>query len=296
MMFLYAWFFRQNSIVSKYIFAANFFYATSVFFVFLFSHGFVYTSAQHRSACIIIHGTWAKDEKWYRPGGDFFEAIRSTNEELQEVDEVVSFSWSGKLGYPAQVEAAERLVNIIDRYAFVIVVGHSHGATVGMIAAEIVGEKNSDGNKNGKIRKFYALGVPVSERVITPNHFIIKKFYNLFSFGDFVQVVNGLCNRTFSVQKNIANISVQCNLQHPTHTELHHPSIGVHLLKIDEFFAERSIGNFQNLSFFSPGMIHFKDYYHPVYSIQENQYDLLELDKKLYEWATIAFFRRSQAD
>lgn len=291
MIFLYECILRLAQIVSLYVLRARYRCITAVFFVFLSFQGSLYTNTQLHSACIIVHGTWAKDEKWYRPGGDFFEAIKASNDELGLVGEVISFSWSGKLGYPAQVEAAQNLADLIDRYNFVFVVAHSHGATVGMIAAEIIGKKNSDGNKNGKISKFYALGVPVSERVIIPSPFIIKKFYNLFSFGDFVQVVNGFCNRTFSEQQNIVNISVEYEAQHPTHAELHRPVIGMHLLKIDEFFSQRSIGNFQNFSFFVPGMISFKDYHHPVYTTQENQSDLLDLDKKLYEWATIAFFR-----
>jgi len=52
-----------------------------------------------KSACIIIHGTWAKDESWYQPEGDFFKALQSSALELKIVDEIVPFQWSGKLGY-----------------------------------------------------------------------------------------------------------------------------------------------------------------------------------------------------
>ena len=108
----------------------------------LMSQSTVYT----KSACIIIHGTWAQNETWYRPSGNFFEAVKSCNQELCFVDEIVSFSWSGKLGYLAQLQAAQNLAELIDLYDFVILIGHSQGVTVGIIASQIIFLSTSNGN------------------------------------------------------------------------------------------------------------------------------------------------------
>lgn len=244
-----------------------------------------------KSACVIIHGTWAQNETWYRCGGDFFEAIKSCNHEIKVVDDVVSFSWSGKLGFPAQVEAAKSLADFIDLYDFVILVAHSHGATVGMIASQIMFNVDTSGNKKGKIAQFYSLGVPVQESIVTPSLYVIKKFYNLFSFGDFVQTVNGTCQRTFSQQKQIVNTSVLYNNLHPSHAQLHHPALGGSLLKIEDFFAQKQVGNFQEFDFCKPACISFFSYHHPLYFVQEDQDLLLSCDKKTHELAKLAFFR-----
>lgn len=259
----------------------------SIILIFLSVHSSMYT----KSACVIIHGTWAENETWYRPCGDFFEAVKSCNNEIKIVDEVVSFSWSGKLGYPAQVQAAQSLVNFIELYDSVILIAHSHGATVGMIASQIIFKIDTSGNKKDKIAQFYSLGVPVQESIVIPNLHVIKKFYNLFSFGDFVQTINGICERTFSKQKQIANISVQYNNLHPSHTQLHHPALGIWLLKIEDFFAQSRIGNFDQFDFSKPACISFFSHNHPVYFAQEDQNLLLDLDKKIHDLAKAAFFR-----
>lgn len=157
--------------------------------VSLFTWFAVYT----KSACIIIHGTWAQNESWYQCGGDFFHEIEISNQYLNLVDEITSFSWSGKLGYPEQIEAAKKLIQKIFIYDSVVLIGHSHGVTVGILASMFIGKFNSDGKFFQKIKKFYALGVPVDKATeIYPDMSVIGQFYNLFSFGDIIQSVHGL--------------------------------------------------------------------------------------------------------
>lgn len=270
----------------------NYSKSTTFFLVILF----FWCSMYAKSSCVLVHGTWAQGESWYRPSGDFFESIKNCNEELKVVDEVISFSWSGKLGYPAQLQAAQDLAKLILEYDWVILIGHSHGATVGMISSHIISASSTNGNKSGKIKKFYALGVPVDESIVIPDMTVIKKLYNLFSFGDLVQTVNGTCDRIFSHHDRIVNISLQfCDL-HPSHMQLHHPAFGMYLLKIEEFFAENGIGNFQNFIFSSPGMIHFFSYQSPRYEIQQDQMMLLKIDKRMHQLMTLAFFRGCRDD
>ncbi len=275
------------------VFVKNNYYKLIVLFMFT---AYAWCSMYTKSSCVLVHGTWAQDETWYRPGGDFFESIKSCNQELRLVDEVISFSWSGKLGYPAQLQAAQDLAQLIHAYDFTILIAHSHGATVGMMASQIIFANSTNRNNFGKIKKFYALGVPVNESVVTPAMMVIEKLYNLFSFGDLVQTVNGTCQRVFSEHDRIANISIRfCDL-HPSHVQLHHPAFGMYLLKIDRFFAEKNIGSFQNFSFCVPGSISFFSYQAPRYEIEYDQIKLLNEDEQRHRLMTLAFFRGGRSN
>jgi len=245
-----------------------------------------------KSACIIIHGTWAKDESWYKPEGDFFKALQSSALELKIVDEIISFQWSGKLGHSSQLSAAQNLEKIISMYDWVILVGHSHGVTVGILASTILAKNISNGRDRFKIKKFYALGVPVDTTgAIFPDMSVIGTFYNLFSFGDYVQTVNLVHDRCFVCCERMVNISVLLQSQHPTHSDLHHPCIAQHLLKIEHYFSEKKLGNFENFSLKLPGIIYFYEYELPRYEIDHDQKRLLELDKKVHWLVTMAFFK-----
>tara|TARA_Y100000588_G_C14250494_1_gene923270 strand:- start:1702 stop:2508 length:807 start_codon:yes stop_codon:yes gene_type:complete len=253
----------------------------------LFTNCTLYT----KSACIIVHGTWSQDSSWYRPAGDFFSALESCNKEIELVDEIIPFSWSGKLGHPAQLQAAQELEKVIQEYDFVIIVAHSHGATVGMICSQILFSNDTNGNNLAKIKRFYSLGVPVNESTVTPNMSVVKKFYNLFSFGDHVQTVHGMYERIFTNVYGIYNLSVELFGKHPSHTQLHHPAVGAFLLKIDDYFAEKKLGNFHECQSSFPGNITFFDYQYPQYHVQHNQEELLAADKQSYNLAALAFFR-----
>jgi hypothetical protein len=251
-------------------------------------HGYSYAS----SACIIIHGTWAQDEIWHTSRGDFFKVIQCCVQEHRVADVVISFAWSGKLSYASQLEAAKNLQHLIDQYDFVILIGHSHGATVGIIASQRLRQQNIV--QTYKIKKFYALGVPVDAKMqIYPDMSVIEKFYNLFSFGDYVQTVNGANLRCFAPHERLANISVMIDEDHPSHGQLHHPIIAKDLLKIEDYFKERALGNFDNFCCHQPGMIQFFEYELSKYFVQNDQKALLELDKKAQWMMTMAFFRSS---
>lgn len=268
-------------------------FITLLTLLIIFTEVIVYT----KSACIIIHGTWACDETWYTPRGDFFKSVARCAQELQIVDVVIPFSWSGKLSFQDQLQAAKNLIKVIEEFDWVILIGHSHGVTVGIICSRIMGENISNIKYFGKIKKFYALGVPVDPACnIYPDMSVIDKFYNLFSFGDYIQPVQDLYDRCFSWHERIANIAVQIRHEHPSHSQLHNPIIGKELLKIEEFFAQRCLGNFQNFSCHHPGMIEFYEHDLPVYFIQHNQKDLLELDKKARWMMTAAMIRNKKSD
>jgi hypothetical protein len=250
-----------------------------------------------KSACIIIHGTWAKDENWYQPSGDFFKSVNRCVKELTCVDEVISFSWSGKLGYFFQHEAARDLVKIIEKYESVILIGHSHGVTVGIIASQIMATCHSNRKDYPKIIKFYALGVPVDLTMsVYPDMSVIGTFFNLFSFGDYVQPVNDVHARCFACHERIANIEVKLCGLYPSHSQLHDSIIGKDLLKIEQYFAQRCLGNFENFCCNRPGIINFHEHDLPTYEQHPDMEAQLELDKKARWMMNLALFRSGQKE
>jgi hypothetical protein len=162
----------------------------------------------------------------------------------------------------------------------------------------LLAKQNLADFKDYKIKKFFALGVPVDcSAQFYPDMKMIEKFYNLFSFGDVVQTVNGAHLRSFAVHERLANISVMVNDGHPSHCELHDEVIGKELLKIEDFFADRNLGNFNNFELGAqPGKIQFFDQELPLYSVQHEQQSLLELDKKAQWMMNMAFFRKYKKD
>lgn len=245
-----------------------------------------------KSACIIVHGTWAKNASWYRPSGEFFEMIKRSNNELGVVDDILSFTWSGKLGYSAQLQAAYELVEMINQYDFVILIAHSHGSTVGMIASQVIFEKFSNCDTFSKIKKFYSLGVPVNTSIAKPNMHVIYKFYNLFSFGDMIQTVNGVYNRVFPQEGRVYNLSVELSGKSPGHTQLHDVILACSMLYIDEHYKQ-NVQNGFDLFDNQPGKIAFYQNKLPEYSYLHDLDDLLKVDKQAHALSTLAFFRAS---
>jgi hypothetical protein len=93
----------------------------------------------YQSLCAItflVHGTFAKDETWFKSGGDFYTTYSSllTNEHL------ISFTWSGKLSHEERLVAAHDLSKkIISYYSDeVTVIGHSHGGNVINLASHLL--------------------------------------------------------------------------------------------------------------------------------------------------------------
>ncbi|MDJ0812415.1 MAG: hypothetical protein QNJ23_01705 [Woeseiaceae bacterium] len=86
------------------------------------------------NTAVITHGTWAADSAWYRPGGDFYEAVKARRPDLHLHDQ--SFTWTGAYSKRARKADARLLQQWIgdqglgtpDFFA------HSHGGTVANLA------------------------------------------------------------------------------------------------------------------------------------------------------------------
>lgn len=258
-----------------------------IFICFLFVSLVMHT----KSAVIIVHGTWASGESWYQPGGNFFQSVHQTCQELSLVDKVVGFTWSGGLNSASHYTAAERLAVIIREYDFVILIGHSHGGTVAVLASKILAKNMQN---FGKIQKLYTLGMPITyDMSVYPDMHVIQHCYNLFSFGDFIQRINGMYTRAFTSHERLANIAIMVHDWYPTHSGMHSPVIGRQLLKIHDVFAHNGCNNFEQFDFLLPAQIKFFESDLPLYTFQPNQRELLDIDLKAQWVLNTDVYRRS---
>lgn len=90
----------------------------------------------HERITIIIHGTWAADGKWWRPGGDFFDYVKTELGRRDVYGRRDQFKWSGKNRDSSRRKAALSLDEWIKAHpaSEVNVLAHSHGANVAMLA------------------------------------------------------------------------------------------------------------------------------------------------------------------
>lgn len=91
-----------------------------------------------RPVIIVIHGTFAANERWHASDGDFVRALRSSFSGLpascpQKKSAIVSFRWSGHNNAQARITAAKDLGNLILSYPDdepIYLIGHSHAGNV----------------------------------------------------------------------------------------------------------------------------------------------------------------------
>lgn len=218
---------------------------------------------------ILIHGTWAQKEVWYLPGGDFFEALEKSVKKNDTA--IVPFLWSGGLSHDDRFHGARVLAQLIKSYPIqteCIIIAHSHGANVALLAAQILGEELH--NKHS-ISLFFALGAPISNKICSPNMKVISHLYNLFSFDDLVQPIFGIANREFDSHERIANICVVVNGKRPHHSGLHDPIIAESILSLH--------GLFKNDCFGAPGILYFSKNNRPRYEIDLKRDVIIEEDR-----------------
>jgi hypothetical protein len=271
---------------------------------------------------ILVHGTWASEEAlnvkfiryvkskiysqepiWYKPGGNFHDALLAAIKEKDFDSELIVFSWSGNIDDRSRYKAGIKLAELIQQYESVTIIAHSHGSTVGIIAADIIAEdsKFDTETENYKIKKFYSLGVPVNKYKHFPNMNVIKYFYNLFSFEDMVQPVFGIYGRTFYVHERVANISVSIDKTEPGHSEIHHALMAKALLAIHEniscyfcSFEKCSCEDSERFSFLHPGKITIDNDGNVFFKIDHDREALIARDKKLMWLLTNAFMRNKK--
>jgi RHS repeat-associated protein len=130
---------------------------------------------------IIVHGTFASNADYARPGADFQRAVTATFKE-----EAVAFNWSGSNTREARADAARALGAYIQSHLKegekLNIVAHSHGGNVVKAYTRLPGSK--------KIDVLVNLGTPQrDDYTIDPN--LVGRYVNVYSEHDNVQVIGG---------------------------------------------------------------------------------------------------------
>lgn len=241
---------------------------------------------------IVVHGTWAANMSWCKPGGDFFSELKAGALPLDA--SVASFTWSGKLDNKSRAQAGKDLAQFIKSYpptTAIHIVGHSHGANVGIIASQELAKIPSNEHK---IAKLYALAAPVNTTQYMPAMNVIDQLYNFFSLYDYIQPVLGIFGRVFPEHPRIANIRVVLEGKAGSHSEMRDPLIGRWLPAIHELLTENYQGNFQHFAFGKPGVIYFFNQGNPYYKDDREQGRLLVRDRELLERLANVLTRQPQ--
>jgi hypothetical protein len=226
---------------------------------------------QAKERWILIHGTFAnktadviKRTGWWKERHPFYQELNNT---IPKNAFIEPFEWCGSNSHERRIVAAKQLAEFIttsfDSTDKIHIIGHSHGANIGILTAKELANLNS----KHTIDQLITLGVPVSEfYALTPSH--IKKVYNLFSFGDFVQPVISLFERVFPEEEYVHNIQIKIDSTCPSHIGLHHPLIARHITSLHTLIPNNKP---HCISFFSD-----KD---PIVTLDANREQDLRIDK-----------------
>ena len=92
---------------------------------------------------ILVHGTFARSASWYQPGGVFFEALMAWSAGAGVPITIEAFKWTGALSALKRMEAATQLAQLLFYQCQtvnerIILIGHSHGANVIMLATQLL--------------------------------------------------------------------------------------------------------------------------------------------------------------
>jgi hypothetical protein len=230
-------------------------------------------SALARTVWIIIHGTWAQKQTWYKAGGDFFEKLTQTLDTKK--NSVVPFLWDGKLNHKSRVDAAQQLVSHLETYdagTTVNIVAHSHGANVGILACQELAAKIPSPRT---IDYFFSLGAPVSNTCYYPAMNVINYFYNLFSFEDLVQPVFGMFEREYTPHERIINMRTIIDGVQPDHTNLHAPCVARWLPFLHTLYTNNKRPQNNNM------VLHVQQDKEPLCFVDEERIMLRESDAKV---------------
>jgi len=93
------------------------------------------------SVIILVHGTFAINQDWYKPNSDFY--IELEQQAKLQNQNLVPFSWAAENNYKSRLTAAEILAKLILSYPeneTIILIGHSHGGNVINLASQLLND------------------------------------------------------------------------------------------------------------------------------------------------------------
>ncbi len=183
-------------------------------------HGDDYSDKESPIA-LIVHGTFAAKETWWRPQGSFWQYIKGHWPHLYGGSS--PFVWSGKNSHKAREVAASQLLRWVrvhspDPDAPIDLIAHSHGGNICLLAAQM----------GLQIGRLILLGTPIrTEYMIRQQN--IQSIKNVFSVADRIQTPIGTSPnrraewRTFGDSSFLSNHIAEDDGagSRPGHSELH---------------------------------------------------------------------------
>lgn len=166
-------------------------------------------AASHTS--ILIHGTFARDYSWWKPGGDFHSYVLSeVRDDLYSGED--RYAWTGGYSDNARNIAGTDLIDWITGHDFLglDLLTHSHGGSVAMIA----------NNMAIHFGKLILLSCPVHVDKYLPNFSHVKKVVSLHVHLDLVLLADraGLSFNHPNIEENILSVWFD-------HSATHYPEV-----------------------------------------------------------------------
>jgi pimeloyl-ACP methyl ester carboxylesterase len=136
------------------------------------------------NTAVITHGTFAANGRWYRPGGDFYDALQKKRPDLDVHDR--SFRWTGAYSDKARRADAELLRQWVADQGLTTpdFFAHSHGGTVAHLATK----------KGVQFDRLVLMGWPV-HRKWYPDFSRVKRIVDIRVRLDLVVLLDGGAQR-----------------------------------------------------------------------------------------------------
>lgn len=114
---------------------------------------------------VLVHGTWAKKQPWWQPGGDFYDYLNGIRRDVYGAED--RFLWTGAYSDAARALAGRELAAWIAAGAHdgLDLMGHSHGGNVSMLATQ----------RGAKLGQLVLLSTPVHWAKYQPNFALISE-------------------------------------------------------------------------------------------------------------------------
>ncbi len=133
---------------------------------------------------IVVHGTWANDQSWWKNGYPFFEYMEHDvpMDDLFLGDD--PFAWSGNWSDNAREQAAEKLATWVTDHNedCLNIVAHSHGANVGFLTSNSV-----------QFGRMILLSTPAHPHLYSPKNY--KSLFSVRVHLDLVVLADGGGNK-----------------------------------------------------------------------------------------------------
>jgi hypothetical protein len=135
-----------------------------------------------RADALLVHGTWARLQSWWQPGGDYHSFVRQ-HVRAGLYSDPDRFEWSGQYSVPERDRAANELAAWVASRSLsgLDVIGHSHGANVAMLAT-------MRGLEAGTL---VLLSCPVHETKYLPDFRRVRRVVSLHVRLDLVILLDG---------------------------------------------------------------------------------------------------------